>query len=358
MTASPVPSSGQPDLLVDLRSDEVTQPTDEMWAAMTDGPLGWSKRVDHDIERAEALAAEVLGTQGALFVPTGTMANTLAMLYWTNPGGRFVAERRAHVLSSEDDAFSRVAHTYPYPVDSERGLLPVDELREALDHAYALGHRSPIELVWLENTHTAAGGTADRPSALEDLSVASGAAGVPLHLDGARLVNAAAAHTAMLNEFVRHVDSVTFNVNKGLSAPAGAFLAGPEDLVAHSRSRMVGLGGNIGQLGLLARAASVALTTMTTQPSVDNAVAAEMSVALDSAGFSIPHPPETNIILCRLPEPENSASFLPKLTARNVGALAYDSRTLRLVTHRHVTSADVPTVVKAFVDARDDTTHR
>ena len=334
---------------IDLRSDAVTQPTEAMWTAMTTKPLGWSKRIDSSVQRLEQLGSEVVGKEAALFVPSGTMANTLAMLYWTRPADQFIVDRHAHVVTSEDQAFSRFANTYPLRLVTRKGNPSPGQLAEALQATYPLGHVPRTSLVWLENTHNAAGGAVISSESIAELTILSHQNDARVHLDGARVFNACAALETQPAEFGAVVDSITVNLNKGLSAPGGALLCSSAAMVSHCRRRMVGLGGAISQLGMLAAAGDVALRTMTHQPAQDNRIATDLARELATLdGLHLLNAVETNILLVSPPATVTVEVLLDHLAARNVLALYHDSNSIRLAIHRHIQREHVRSIFEAF----------
>jgi threonine aldolase len=337
----------QPGEIVDLRSDAVSRPTDEMWAAMVSDGLDWSKQVDRTVRDLEERVAGLLGMSDAVFVPTGTMGNTLALLCWTTPGDQFVTEERTHVLISEDQAFARLAGTFPKPITAPTGHPSVSATKTAFE-ARLLGHRSRTSLLWLENTHNLAGGTVASKNRIRSLVRIAKQHGAAVHLDGARLFNAAVALSVRPDELTMAVDSVTVNLNKGLSALAGALLCGDTAFVEEARARAQGLGGVLSQAGPLAAAGRVAIETMIDRLNEDHAIAVDLSSALAEIDNITVTRPQTNIILARvslaLPAPE----LVDLLAARGVLVLACDQSTLRLVTHRHIHSEHVEVVARAF----------
>lgn len=333
---------------VDLRSDSVTRPTEEMWAAMRAEDLDWSRRGGRRAERVEELAAALTGSEAALLVPTGTMANTLALLCWGGAGRQFVAEDRAHVLVSEDCAFARLAGMFPLRIPEQDGHLQPDRLGRALAET-RLGHHTPTSLVWLENTHNFAGGTVAGQQLIESVVAVARSARAVVHMDGARIFNAAAALALPVSALTARLDSVAINVNKALSAPAGAFLCGSAAMIDEARERVVGLGGRLGQYGTIAAAAEVALTTMTERVGEDHEVARLLADELRRLEWlTLPASVPTNIVMVGLPDSVSASPALEALAADGVLALAMDPRTLRLVTHRHVGEGEVRRAVRAF----------
>jgi threonine aldolase len=333
---------------VDLRSDAVTRPTERMWTAMRADPLQWSRIADATVRRLEERAAGLLGTADALLTPSGTMGNVLALLAWTRHGDRFIAERRSHVITSEDQAFARLAGLHAELLPGDRGRLSPDQVAAALASRH-LGVATRTPLVWLENTHTAAGGCATSAARIRAIEAAAGASGAAVHLDGARLFNAAIALDTPARSFVPERGSVTINLNKGLSAPAGGVLCGPSDLIREARQRMLGLGGVLSNAGLLAAAGLVALEDeMIERLRDDHDIAAALAQALSELPDVTLQRPETNIVRLELPSGIAASDAVAQLARNGVLALPYGEGTIRLVTHRHIEARHIMRVVAAF----------
>jgi threonine aldolase len=335
-------------MIIDLRSDAITRPTERMWTAMQADPLQWSRISDATVRALEERAAGLLGTEDALLTPSGTMANTLALLAWTRHGDRFIAEQRAHVVTSEDQAFARLAGLHAELLPGDGGQLSPDQVAAALASRH-LGRATRTPLVWLENTHTAAGGRVTRAAQIRAIEAAARESGAAVHLDGARLFNAAVAQDTPARSFVPERGSVTINLNKALSAPAGGVLCGLTGLIQEARERMLGLGGVLSNAGLVAAAGLVALEDqMIERLQDDHRVAAALATALaDLPGISL-QAPETNIIRIDLPSGVAASAGVEQLAQNGVLALPFGQRTIRLVTHRHVEARHIPQVVGAF----------
>lgn len=320
-----------PGPVIDLRSDAVTRPTSGMWAAMASDPLDWSRLGDRTVAVLERRVASLLDKPSALFVPTGTMANTLALVSWTAPDDVFVVDEQAHVIRSEDDAYSWVARLCAVRVPGERGHLSADQL-EPLLH----GRPRPT-LLWLENTHTFAGGTVASAGATGRLVRLARQSGMRIHLDGARLWNASVAMGRPIAELAAAGDSVTVNLDKGIGCPGGAVLCGPVDLVETARRRMLGLGGVVAQAGMLAACALMALADPLAPIAGDHERAAILADRLRSAGHEVDEP-DTNIVLVRVRDAEEACD---RLGREGVLALARDPLTVRFVTHRDIDTAAI-----------------
>ncbi len=330
----PSPSPGD----VDLRSDAVTRPSPAMWAAMQSDPLDWNRGSDATVAELEQRVATLTGKPAGLFVPSGTMANTLAACGWTQPGDHFVVDRYAHVLRSEGEAYARVARILPHAVSGTGGFPAPEEIEAVLES------EARLSMVWLENTHTYAGGTVVPPQ-VEDF-VAALRLRVKVHLDGARLWNAAVAAARPLAELAAVADSVSVNLNKGLGCPAGAVLCGPVDFIASARDLMGAFGGSMAQPGLLAACGLVGLDDFESQVLRDHALAARLADGLRSAGLEVARP-DTNIVLVAVQDAEATRS---RLAHEGVFGFVRDPSTVRFVTHRDVDSDDIERAV-AVADA-------
>lgn len=329
---------------VDLRSDSATQPTPEMRRAMMAAEVGDDAYgEDPSVNRLQARAAELLGHEAALFVPSGTMGNQIAIHLHTQPGQEIVCEARAHVYAMEGAMASRLSGCQFRPVAVATGRLLWGDVAPALrlERNLVAPERQPrTGLVVVENTHAAAGGTATSAAMGEDLTRNLREAGIPSHLDGARLFNAATALGVPARELAAPYDSVMICLAKGLGAPAGAILAGPAAWIARARQLRQVLGGGMNQSGVLAAAAMVALEKGPERLEEDHAFARQLAAgAVTIAGVSC-EPPTTNIVLLDVSKTEITARQLSaKLLARNILTHAVDGRHLRLVTHAGLDTA-------------------
>lgn len=325
--------------MIDLRSDLCSVPTEEMWRAMRAAELGWaSVGEDASVTALCERAAGLLGKADALWVPTCGMANLVAMLTFCERGDRVVLESASHVLTSEALGIVEVAGLEPCSLWAPDGRLAPDEVAELVEERDAA-------LLILENTHTRAGGTTLSPSQTEALAAAAGRHGCRVHVDGARLLNAAVALGTTAAALAAPANSVALSLNKGLSAPFGTVLAGSEAVVGRARLMLQRLGGaTVHKAGLAAAAGLVALETMVERLAEDHRRARELGALLGAVpGLRLdPLVIETNIVLvdvsgCGV----TSEELLPPLEAAGVRALARDAGRLRFVTHRLIGDAEV-----------------
>jgi len=333
------------DRVVDLRSDTVTQPTDRMREAMARARVGDDVfREDPTVVELERAVARRVGHAAGLFCASGTMANLVAVLTHCRRGDAVLADAEAHVLHYEAGGLSSLAGTFPQPLRTRDGH-PTPEELEAVAGPPDV-HRPPARLVWLENTHNRAGGVAYPPERTAAVARWARARGLRVHLDGARLFNAAVALGVPAADLAAPADSVMVSLSKGLSAPVGSVLCGSEEFVEHARRWRKAVGGGMRQVGVLAAAGLVALEEMVDRLAEDHRRAralAEQLAQLPGVEVDLARV-HTNIVLARVPD---APALVERLRALGVLALAFDARTVRFVTHRHVDDGDVERAVRA-----------
>jgi threonine aldolase len=337
--------------LIDLRSDTVTQPTEAMRAAMARAEVGDDVYgEDPTINRLESLAASRTGKEAALFVPTGTMGNLIAVKVHTQPGDEAVIERTAHILLFEMGGMAWLSGVLPRALDGRAGVLEPGEVAAnlATDVPY---YRARTGVVCLENTHNYAGGTVYPMETLAAIAAAARRARVPVHLDGARIFNAAAAAGVEPAAICEHADSVMFSFSKGLSAPVGSILAGSGEVIERARRIRRVAGGGMRQAGILAAAAIIALEEMVDRLPEDHAHARLLAAGLaELPGVLLDlQRVQTNIIIFRL---AGGAAACERWVAasreRGVLCSQMTPETIRLVTHRHITTRDVDEALAVF----------
>ena len=344
MSAATSPPAGPPrPPAVDLRSDTVTRPTAAMRRAMADAEVGDDGFGDDPTVWAlERRYADETGKEAAVFVPSGTMANQIALRALAGPGTSVVAGRRQHVVTHEGGAFGVNQVAQLHLLDDDDGTLDPAAVAHLVE---AAAHRWPApSVVCVEDTHLAAGG---RPWPLDRLrSVA--AAGVPMHLDGARLFNAAVATGTTVAERSAAATTVTSCLSKGLAAPVGSVLAGPADVIARARVERKRLGGGMRQAGILAAAGLVALDTMVDRLAEDHvrarALAEAVAARWPDAGCD-PADVHTNVVLFRHGDP---VALLAALADRGVGAVTLGPGTVRFVTHHDIDDGALARAVSAI----------
>lgn len=338
---------------VDLRSDTVTTPTPEMRAAMADAVVGDDAYgEDPTVNRLQSLVAALLGHEAALFVPSGTMANQLALATLASPGTEVGCAARAHVLRHESGGAAANWGISLHPLADAGGVITA----EAVDGAAAdqRHHVPPFVALTVENTYMPASG---RPWRADELAAVLGAArrhDLRVHVDGARIWNAAVASGRSPAELTAGADTVMCCLSKGLAAPVGSLLCGPADLVARARELRHRLGGGMRQAGVLAAAGIVAVETMVERLADDHARAQRLAGALAERfpGSVDPATVETNVVCAHaaaLPG-GSAAGFVERLAATGVRVGTIDARTVRFVTHKDVDDAALDRAV-AGLDA-------
>jgi len=325
-------------LPIDLRSDTVTRPTPQMRRAMAEAEVGDDVYgEDPTVGRLEARAAELLGMEAALFVPSGTMGNAVAIRILTERGDEVLVERRSHVVRYELSAMSVLSGVMPRMVDSPGGhLTPEQILAAAAPRAY---YKSDVSLVVLENTHNLGGGTVLGVAETQAVIAAAREAGFRVHLDGARIWNAAVALGVAPSALTAGADTVMTCLSKGLGCPVGSLVVSSRERIEGARRARKLLGGGMRQAGILAAAGLVALDGHVSRLAEDHANARLLGEALSRAKGVRVAPVETNIVVATL-EARTAPEVVVALRERGVLAIAMDARTLRLVTHRDVTRLD------------------
>jgi len=331
---------------VDLRSDTVTRPTPEMRRAMADAEVGDDVYgEDPTVNELQEAFAERVGKQAALFVPSGTMGNQLALRLLTTPGTSVIAGRRQHVVIYENGAGGRNAGVQFWPVADDDGTVDPADVRWSIE---AAAHHYPRpSLVCVENSHMPANGAPWPLERLREVAVC----GLPIHLDGARLFNAEVATGVAAAEYAGAAVTVMCCLSKGLSAPVGSMLAGPADVMQVARAERQRLGGGMRQVGVLAAAGLVALRTMVDRLADDHARARRLAAAVadrwPAAGVD-PTTVRTNIVTFGHPQPDELCDHL-----RGEGILAgtIAPGVMRLVTHKDVDDDGVERACKALAAA-------
>lgn len=325
---------------IDLRSDTVTKPTAEMRRAMAEAEVGDDVyREDPTVNRLEKLSAEMAGKQAALFVPTGTMANNIGIKVNTRHGEEVICEAHSHILDWELSMTAWFSGCLVRSVETADGILRWKAIERAIRRGGA--NNSQTACIEVENTHNMAGGAVYPLDVLAEIYNKARESGIRVHMDGARIFNAAAALNVSAAEIASHCDTVMFCLSKGLGAPAGSILAGSETDIAQARLYRKRLGGGMRQSGVLAAAGLISLEKMTARLPEDHAHAALLAQRLSAVpGFEVT-PPQTNIVRIGIAGTGLTASdVLPRLKAEGVLLSSIDSSTLRAVTHLDVTRED------------------
>jgi threonine aldolase len=328
--------------MIDLRSDTVSKPTPDMIKAMADAELGDDFfRDDPTVLAFEEEVADLLGMEAAMLVISGTMGNLVCALSLSSRGSSFIVEASAHIQINESGWPSAVAGLTPKPIQGVAGKISLDALRQAIAEGQAR-LSAPPSLLCLENTHNAAGGRVMDPPHLMALGEIAHSNGMKVHLDGARIFNAAVALGRPVRDFVRDVDTTTFCLSKGLSCPLGAVVAGSADAVRAARRWRQVVGGGMRQAGVIAAAGRVALNSMVDRLQVDHQNATLLAARLCDAGLEVDvKAVETNIVFVTLPSRFDQDFFLSELLADGIVTTPPKAGRMRLVTHRGVSEADV-----------------
>jgi threonine aldolase len=338
--------------VVDLRSDTLTLPTPEMREAMARAEVGddvWEE--DPTVKRLEAVAAERLGKEAGLFVVSGTMGNLLSVVSQTRPGQEIVLDLDSHIFNYEVAGTAVIGGVQTRPVKTARGFLEPAQVREALRPANI--HIPPTGLVCLENTHNRHGGTCCTPEEIAAVAEVAHGAGVPVHLDGARLFNAAVALRRDAQDFARPADSVTFCLSKGLGAPVGSVICGSRELVARARRLRKMVGGGMRQAGVLAAAGLVALDRMVDRLAEDHANARRLAEGLGRLpGLRVDLATvQTNIVIFAVQGPGAAAAtsrLVRECAARKVKIHAIGPTSIRCVTHKDIDAEDITRALDAL----------
>ncbi len=335
--------------VIDLRSDTVTRPTPAMRRAMAEADVGDDVYgEDPTVNRLEAAAARIFGREAALFVPTGTMGNQIAIKVHTRPGQEIVCEERAHILDWEMAMPALFSGCLIRTLRGEDGILTWGEIKNKIpSDSYA---RAQTGLIELENTHNMAGGTVAPPEVTDEICEQAHERSIPVHLDGARIFNAAVALGRPVAEVAGKADSVMFCLSKGLGAPVGSMLVGSRRFIDQARSVRKALGGGMRQAGVLAAAGLIALEQMPDRLSEDHMNARFLATALAQVpGIQIaPDKIRTNIVIFGVTGLKmDSTEFLRRLRKKNVIGSAVNQSFVRLVTHFDVSRDDCEQAVEA-----------
>lgn len=321
---------------IDLRSDTVTKPTPEMRAAMAAAEVGddvYSE--DPTVNRLEERAAEMFGKEAAIFVPTGSMGNQIALRMHTEPGREVICEARAHVLDWEMGMAAMFSGCQLRTVQGTRGVMRWTDIEPALSTS-GLYYKSQTGLIWVENTHNMAGGSVTPVNIMAELRDGAHDRGLPIHLDGARVFNAATALNVDVATLTAGYDSVNFCLSKGLCAPVGSVLVSSRKNIEKARHLRKALGGGMRQAGVLAAAGLIGLESMSKRLADDHANAKQLAVVLSKIeGLEInPTDVETNIVIFKTAF--DAPEFVSSLKQHGVLASALNAHAVRLVTHHDV----------------------
>lgn len=329
--------------VIDLRSDTITLPTEEMRRAMYDAEVGDDVFGEDPAVRAlEEMAAGMLGKEAALFVPSGTMSNLVSILTHTRPGDEVIVGADSHIFWYEVGGASALGGVVLRTVPNEEDArLDPDAVSRAVRPANI--HFPRTTLLCLENTHNRCGGAVLTAEYTAEIAALAHRHGLMVHLDGARIFNAAIALGVPVEKLAAPADSVGFCLSKGLSAPVGSLVCAREDFIGRARKWRKMLGGGMRQAGVIAAAGIVALRTTVDRLAEDHATARRLAEGLaDIPGIRIdPARVRTNILIFESPETMSGPKFIRRLNERGVRMTNRGGRTVRAVTSRMVSAADI-----------------
>jgi threonine aldolase len=328
--------------MIDLRSDTVTKPTAAMRRAMAEAEVGDDVYgEDPTLNRLEQRAAEIAGKEAAIFIPTGTMGNTIAIKLHTHHGQEVICDSRAHLLDWELSMVAWFSGVLLRTIPTDDGILTWPEIRKYIKPAGP--HRAPTTVIEIENTHNMAGGRVYPLPVIEEICHEAHALGLKVHMDGARVFNAAEACGQPVSEVVKHVDTVTFCLSKALGAPVGSMLAGTKEQIAEARLLRKRLGGGMRQAGVLGAAGLIALEDSPKGLARDHANARFLACEFAKIpGIAIdPATVESNIVIFDVSGTgKTPAEISAALKAKGVLMNGINDRMVRAVTHYDVSRED------------------
>jgi threonine aldolase len=342
-----------PENVVDLRSDTITRPTEEMRAAMAAAEVGDDVYgEDPTVNRLEQRAAEIFGKEAALFVPTGCMGNLIAIKVWTHHGDEVICEERSHVNMYELASMSAIAGCMPRVARAADGLLTWKDIEAVIRPK--IYYDSQSALVCLENTFNMWGGTVYPTAQVDDICANAHAAGLKVHLDGARIFNAATALGESVAAMTRGADSVMFCLSKGLAAPVGSMIAGSKAFIEKGRVYRKMFGGGMRQAGVIAAAGLIALEKMTKRLDIDHKNAKRLAEGVAQIpGFVIdPKKVRTNIVIFDCEQTGRTAvEWCDILYKRGLWAQDTAQYSVRFVTHCDVNAEQIERALSILQEA-------
>jgi threonine aldolase len=335
--------------MIDLRSDTVTRPSPGMRRAMAEAEVGDDVLGDDPTAiRLEERAAELLGKPAALFVPSGTMANIIAIRCQTRHGDEVICNRDSHVFNYEVGSHAAVSGVQFQPLDADQGILSAEQVAATIRHADI--HYPVTRLVAIENTHNRGSGAVYPAELVASIAEVASLQGIVVHCDGARLMNACVALNVAPAAYTRHLSTCSLCLSKGLGAPIGSVLAGGRELIESARRLRKMLGGGMRQVGIIAAAGLYAIEHNIDRLAEDHANAKHLAVELaDTPGIELnPDSIETNLVIFRITKPRMAAADFVAAMARE-GVALFDTAqdTCRMVTHLDVTRSDIDQAVAA-----------
>lgn len=333
----------------DFRSDTVTRPTEEMRRAMYEAEVGDDVLGDDPtVQKLEELAASIMGKEAGLFVPSGTMGNSIAVKMWTRELEEVIVEEKSHIYNMESTHMTFISRVTPRPLPSKRGALDPELVRRHVRMPSV--HTPRTSLICLENTHNNWGGAVIPLETFKEIRKIADEYNLKVHLDGARIFNASIASGVPVREYAKYCDSIMFCLSKGLSSPVGSMLVADRQTVDYARRIRKALGGGLRQVGVLAACGIISLTKMVERLKEDHLRARRLAEAIhDLPGISLnPEEVETNIIIFYFNHPRLTIpELLARLKEKGILALGVFGG-VRLVTHKDVNDEDVDRAIRAF----------
>jgi threonine aldolase len=338
--------------VIDLRSDTVTKPTEEMRRAMYSAEVGDDVyKEDPTVRELEDTAAEILGKEAALFVTSGTQGNQIAVLTHCRPGQELLLEEESHIFYYESGAVAALAGVQTRTIRGTRGAMNPEDVLLAIRTDDI--HYPETGLICIENTHNRAGGAVVPAENMRDIYKHASENNIPVHVDGARLFNAAAAAGHDVKEFTKHTDTVQICLSKGLGAPVGSILAGSVEFIQHARKWRKRLGGGMRQAGVIAAPGLIALTKMKDRLGEDQWNARILADAIESIpGLKLAKQPETNIVVADVAGLNvTSEMFVERMRTEGVIAGTFGPTYVRFVTHYDVSEDQIQKAIEAIAKA-------
>lgn len=337
--------------VIDLRSDTVTHPTPAMRDAIFAAKVGDDVYgEDPTVIELENLGAKMTGKEAGLFVASGTMGNQIAVMTHTNRGDEVICESEAHIFYYEVAGLAVLSGVQARPLPSVKGILSAETIEAAIRPKDI--HQPKTALICLEDTHNRAGGTCYPLETLAAIHKVSTRHMIPVHIDGARLFNAAVAQNVKVDKIAQYAESVQFCLSKGLCAPVGTLLVGTADFIARARRYRKMLGGGMRQAGIIAAAGIIGLQTMVERMAEDHANAKQLAEALASAGFAVDLTTvQTNIVIFDVSRMGvKAADFAAKLKKEGILVSMFGEYRIRMVTHHGINTQEIGRII--------DTLHR
>jgi threonine aldolase len=335
-------------MLIDLRSDTVTRPTKGMLAAMASAEVGDDVFGDDPtVIRLQERVAEIVGKEAALYTPSGTMANQIALHVSTTPGDEVFCDEGCHILNYESGAAPLLSGIQLLPIAGKNGVFTAAQVEEKIrPRSY---HFAPSRMIEIENTHNRAGGTIWPVEEVSSIRVLCDKHNLHLHLDGARIWNAAAERQCDVKEWTKYADTVSVCFSKGLGAPVGSAILGSKSTIESARRARKRFGGGMRQAGFLAAAALYAVNNHRERLVEDHAKAKKLAVELEDAGYEIDAKQvETNIVIFAVPEGKTGDQLVQFAAAEGVLLTSFGIRKLRAVTHLDVDRYGIELAINVF----------